>query len=228
MSGKRYTEEFNDAALTEYRFMKRFLLILATFSGACFTTCVNGADLVIFKCVDKVGRVEFTDVAKEGCKPVDLPGFLSPPALKSNLQRAKSDPPSDSRVTNIISIPRGRNGHFEVSGTVNGVPVMFLVDTGASAVAISDQVAIESNLPVGRSMVAKTANGMVRVRVVEDIEVSIGAMAPIRTVVNTGLMGNEPQLALLGQSFLKYFDIQINGNIMTIKRHPYNSTARFK
>jgi clan AA aspartic protease (TIGR02281 family) len=208
--------------------MKRFLFITGTFLSACFTRCVNGADLIVFKCVDKIGRVEFTDVAKDGCKPVDLPGFLSTPALKSNLQRASSDPPSDSRITNIINIPRSRNGHFEVSGTVNGVPVMFLVDTGASAVAISDQVAIESNLPVGRSMEAKTANGMVRVRVVEDIEVSIGAMAPIRTVVSTGLIGNEPQLALLGESFLKYFDIQISGNIMTIKRHPYNSTTKLK
>lgn len=38
------------------------------------------ADSVIYKCVDKNGRVEFTDIKKAGCKALDLPGYIAGPA----------------------------------------------------------------------------------------------------------------------------------------------------
>jgi len=38
------------------------------------------ADSVVYKCVDKNGRVEFTDINKTGCKVLDLPGYISAPA----------------------------------------------------------------------------------------------------------------------------------------------------
>jgi hypothetical protein len=38
------------------------------------------ADSVVYKCVDKNGRVEFTDTNKPGCKVLDLPGYVSTPA----------------------------------------------------------------------------------------------------------------------------------------------------
>lgn len=37
------------------------------------------ADSVVYKCVDKNGRVEFTDINKSGCKPLDLPGYIPAP-----------------------------------------------------------------------------------------------------------------------------------------------------
>jgi len=38
------------------------------------------ADSVVYKCVDKSGRVEFTDINKSGCKALDLPGYVATPA----------------------------------------------------------------------------------------------------------------------------------------------------
>ncbi|QJE03145.1 DUF4124 domain-containing protein [Massilia forsythiae] len=38
------------------------------------------ADSVVYKCVDKGGRVEFTDINKPGCKALDLPGYVPAPA----------------------------------------------------------------------------------------------------------------------------------------------------
>ncbi|WP_296946570.1 DUF4124 domain-containing protein [uncultured Massilia sp.] len=38
------------------------------------------ADAVVYKCVDKQGRVEFTDIHRAGCKPLDLPGYIPAPA----------------------------------------------------------------------------------------------------------------------------------------------------
>jgi hypothetical protein len=53
-------------------FLLRLLLLagLAAHEGA-------RADSVIYKCVDKNGRVEFTDINKPGCKVLDLPGYVA-------------------------------------------------------------------------------------------------------------------------------------------------------
>lgn len=135
-----------------------------------------------------------------GCKKVELPAI---------------PPQSDT-----MRIKRGRDGHFEVYGKVNGVPVHFLVDTGASSVAVSDQVADEGNLPAGRPVTVQTANGTRQVRKIDDVKVSIGLMAPVETTVTSGLVGDEPGAALLGQSFLKHYDIQISGHEMVLTRRP--------
>jgi hypothetical protein len=37
------------------------------------------AQAQVYKCVDERGRVEFTDTAKRGCKPLDLPGLIAAP-----------------------------------------------------------------------------------------------------------------------------------------------------
>jgi hypothetical protein len=37
------------------------------------------AQATVYKCVDAQGRVELTDTAKPGCKPLDLPGFIAAP-----------------------------------------------------------------------------------------------------------------------------------------------------
>jgi hypothetical protein len=37
------------------------------------------ADSTVYKCVDRSGHVEFTDVNKPGCKPLDLPGYVPAP-----------------------------------------------------------------------------------------------------------------------------------------------------
>jgi len=42
------------------------------------------ADSTVYKCVDKNGRVEFTDINKSGCKPLDLPGYVPAPRAPSS------------------------------------------------------------------------------------------------------------------------------------------------
>ena len=37
-----------------------------------------------------------------------------------------------------LVIPRGSDGHFHVAGSINGQPVRFLVDTGASLVVVTE------------------------------------------------------------------------------------------
>jgi hypothetical protein len=50
------------------------------------------AQSTVYKCVDDHGRVELTDTAKRGCKPLDLPGFIqAPPARQGPARQGGSN-----------------------------------------------------------------------------------------------------------------------------------------
>jgi hypothetical protein len=56
-----------------------FFLRLALVAGLAAHAGAR-ADSVVYKCLDKNGRVEFTDINKPGCKVLDLPGYIAAPA----------------------------------------------------------------------------------------------------------------------------------------------------
>ncbi|MDP1780460.1 retropepsin-like aspartic protease family protein [Hydrogenophaga sp.] len=108
-----------------------------------------------------------------------------------------------------LVIPRGRDGHFRVQGQVNGQAVTFLVDTGASTVTVSENFARRANLEGGQSVTFQTANGPLQGRVLRQVPVQAGHLGLNGTTVAVGLVGLDNDKALLGQSFLSRFDIQI-------------------
>ena len=61
------------------RMTSSFFLRLALVAGLAVHGAAR-ADSVVYKCVDKSGRVEFTDINKPGCKVLDLPGYVATPA----------------------------------------------------------------------------------------------------------------------------------------------------
>lgn len=104
---------------------------------------------------------------------------------------------------NRISVPAGPNGQFLVDAQVNGVPVTFLVDSGASAVVLSPEDARRVGLQAGQlrfTLRFRTANGVVRAAPVTLRELRIGqlALARLEAVVNEAPIG----VSLLGTSFL--------------------------
>ena len=62
---------------------------------------VARADSTVYKCVDKNGRVEFTDINKSGCKALDLPGYIPAPP-----QAARPNPAPSPAVTMRQGAPR--------------------------------------------------------------------------------------------------------------------------
>ena len=114
---------------------------------------------------------------------------------------------SASAVSKIVSgqgttLDRGPDGHFYADAQVNGVTVHFLVDTGASGVALSAADARRVGLPffpTEFTAVGRGASGEVRGKLVTLDRVSLGG----KSVDNVGgaiLEGSE--MSLLGQSFL--------------------------
>ena len=117
-----------------------------------------------------------------------------------------------------LVIPRARDGHFYATGAVNGRPVSFMVDTGASLVTVSERFASEAGLAGGVATVFKTANGDMPGRIVPDVSVAIGPLSVSGVRVAVGYVGHEDGDALLGQSFLAKFEIVVKNNQMTLRK----------
>jgi aspartyl protease family protein len=119
-----------------------------------------------------------------------------------------------------LVIPRQLDGHFHVMGEVNRQPVSFLVDTGASHVSVSDALAAQAGLPEGQAITLSTANGERPGQLVRSVPVRAGHLVLNDTTVIVGLVGLPPDQALLGQAFLKHFDIEINSDKMVLRPRP--------
>lgn len=119
-----------------------------------------------------------------------------------------------------IELPRAPDGHYYLTAEVNGTPIRFVVDTGASQVVLSQgdaaRIGIDTeNLAyLGR---AYTANGQVRTAPVRLDSVAVGPVRheDVRAVVNGGAMDG----SLLGMSYLQRFSsIEITGGQLVLTR----------
>lgn len=103
-----------------------------------------------------------------------------------------------------IAVRAGPNGHFFIDAEVNGEPVRFLVDTGASDIVLSPADARRVGLDPGRlsyTRVYSTANGIVRGAPVTLRSLRVG---PLRLSDMPASVNGAPMNgSLLGQSFLK-------------------------
>ena len=125
--------------------------------------------------------------------------------------------PVSISATGDLVIPRARDGHFYASGRVNGKPVNFLVDTGASLVTVSEEFAKSAGISTGVPTLFKTANGDLRGRIVSGIPITLGPVSVSSVRVGVGLVGDDAGNALLGQSFLSRFEIVLSKEQMILR-----------
>ena len=102
-----------------------------------------------------------------------------------------------------ITLPRAPDGHYYLTALVNGTPVRFVVDTGASQVVLTQKDAESAGIALADLVYsgrANTANGRVRIAPVrlDSIDVDGVEMRNIRASVNEGQMGT----SLLGMTYL--------------------------
>lgn len=114
-----------------------------------------------------------------------------------------------------VVLERNRSGHFVATGRINGEPVEFLLDTGATYVAVPGELAERLGLAATGSAWFNTANGRVRGELTTLDEVSLGGFSAsqVRGSISPGLDGDT---ALLGMSFLNRFDIEIRDSRMML------------
>ncbi len=109
-------------------------------------------------------------------------------------------------------------GHFFTTGTINGVSVRFLVDTGASMVSLGASDARRMGLDFNRGQkgLSQTANGQVVVSKVQLDKVRIGGMTLHQ--VDAVIHQTDLPIALLGMSVLNRMEMQREGSTMTLKK----------
>jgi aspartyl protease family protein len=119
-----------------------------------------------------------------------------------------------------VVVPIAYDGHFYLTLEVNGVPVRFVVDTGATEMVLSGADAARIGLdPEGLAFTGRafTANGMVETAPVRLETVALGPHVDrgVRAVVNSGDLTE----SLLGMSYLRGFSrIEISGGELVLER----------
>ena len=134
----------------------------------------------------------------------------------------------DSRVSarkrspevNEVQVWRDSTGMYTTVGSVNGLPVSFLVDTGATAVAMNAQQARRLGIDfrvIGQPSGVTTASGVVNAWAVMLDRVKVGDLL-LRNVQAVVLEGAHPETALLGMSYLGRLEIDNDGRLMTLRK----------
>jgi aspartyl protease family protein len=119
-----------------------------------------------------------------------------------------------------IELPRAADGHYYLTAQVNGAPVEFVVDTGATQIVLSETDAAAAGIDTGRlSFIGRayTANGEVRTAPVQLDRIEIGPITDrgVRAVVN----GGEMNQSLLGMTYLRrYRSVEITGGKLVLTR----------
>ncbi|HEY9099365.1 MAG TPA: TIGR02281 family clan AA aspartic protease [Thiobacillus sp.] len=115
-----------------------------------------------------------------------------------------------------VSLTADARGHFAASGSLNGYPMSFLVDTGATSIAISSAEAqrMGLNYKSGQAYGVNTAAGIVPAWRVTFNTVKIGGITVNQVegmVLEAGL-----SMPLLGMSFLNRMEMRREGQTMTL------------
>ncbi len=120
----------------------------------------------------------------------------------------------DTDATGSLVIQRHRDGHFYVEAQLNGQPATLLIDTGASTLAISEELADAAGLTRCRPQQSHTANGITNTCIASLDHLQIGpfALQKVQTSVLPRLSGQ----GLLGMNVLHQFRMEQEGETLRL------------
>jgi aspartyl protease family protein len=133
------------------------------------------------------------------------------PAPKALTAARATAQPRSASYSDSVEVPRDAMGHFNVDGRVNGRSLQFVIDTGASLIALTADNAAQLGIHPAESeytVTLRTANGTVRAAptMLDMVEVGDISVQNVRAVVlPEGALSEN----LLGMSFLsrlRHFD----------------------
>lgn len=117
-----------------------------------------------------------------------------------------------------VRIASQQGGHHWIRGTINGRQVKFLVDTGASIVALNLSTAKRLGIDYkkGRPGYINTANGVTEVRYVNLPKVTVGAITQYNVQASVSL-NDSLSIALLGNSFLSRTNMRTENGVLILE-----------
>jgi aspartyl protease family protein len=116
-----------------------------------------------------------------------------------------------------VRLLRNRYGHYNASGRINGQTVEFMLDTGATSVAIPGGLAGRLGLTRGPAVTIQTANGNATAYATRLDSLRLGdiEVRDIQAHISPSMDGNE---VLLGMSVLKHLDFTQQGDTLTLRQ----------
>ena len=117
-----------------------------------------------------------------------------------------------------VTLSAGAGGHFMADGQINGVPIRFMVDTGATAVAIpaSEASRLRIDYRSGKRGTSRTAAGPTEIFIVRLDSIRVGDIELQNidaVVIERGL-----DITLLGNTFLNRMEIRQDGRTRNMHR----------
>ncbi|HQS99526.1 MAG: aspartyl protease [Hydrogenophilales bacterium 16-64-46] len=115
-----------------------------------------------------------------------------------------------------LLLKRGSHGHYIFPGEINGRPVTFLLDTGATLVSVPARLGEELNLQAGAYQNSITANGTVSTRATRIARLAFGPFVvnDVPASLNPGMQDDH---VLLGMSVLKHLEFTQRGDILELR-----------
>jgi aspartyl protease family protein len=115
-----------------------------------------------------------------------------------------------------VVLQRNRDGHYVADGEINGHKVTFMVDTGATSVALSSRLARVIDVKRGAAIQVDTANGLALGYQTRLNTVRLGDIVvhEVSAVFSDGMMDDT---VLLGMSFLKHVEFTQRANQLTLR-----------
>jgi clan AA aspartic protease (TIGR02281 family) len=117
----------------------------------------------------------------------------------------------------VLNLQRVVGGHYAVEGSINQVPINFMVDTGATITAVSSDFAKHAGVTDCEPYKTQTANGVVNVCLGTAREMTIGQfrLKNVKVSYSNGL-GNT---FLLGMNVIGQFRMEQQGDVMRLTLH---------
>lgn len=204
--------------------MKTLIFLLIT----CFSTSPFAK---VYKCTDDRGKVFYHSNAKKLeklCAKKQEIIKIKNKSIRSkdgcvgdSLKLLKNSPNKDvaidvSNNSATVKLLQDRTGSYVAGGEINGEKVIFVVDTGATSIAIPARVAECLRLKKGKSLKATTANGITNFHTTQLDSISLGAIK-MKNIQAAILPNVKDNVILLGMNFLKHLEMTQKNKLLMLR-----------
>jgi aspartyl protease family protein len=168
--------------------------------------CMPALGDQIYKCKNSEGRLLYQKA----------PCAANAETLSSWAQTYKAPPPKTSEekpAPTPLALKQHGSGHYFVDGAINGKPLVFVIDTGASIVSLPSAAASDAGITCEKSALMETANGKTEActAVIPELKFGHFVIKDAQSMIVPNL--SQP---LLGMNILQHFKISQDKGEMRI------------